>query len=109
MNETTNQPDLTDASIPSAEPKTEEANVSEEAPLLAELTSLREELSSLREELQKRERADEINRRNAASSAGRAGNSTAPEYFSPDEVRAMSPSEIRENYQRIRASMKKWH
>ncbi len=52
--------------------------------------------------------AEEINRRNAAHSAGNAGVHTPNEYFSPDEVRAMSPSEVREHYKKIRESMKKW-
>ncbi|MBR2353091.1 MAG: hypothetical protein IKA76_01130 [Clostridia bacterium] len=52
--------------------------------------------------------AEEINRRNAEQSAGRAGLHTSSEYYSPDEVRAMSPSEVRENYKKIRESMKKW-
>ena len=80
----------------------------EEHPLLTQIASLRAELSELREELNKRQKAEEINRRNAERSAGRAGTSTAPEYYSPDEVRAMSAHEVRENYQKIRAPMKRW-
>ena len=94
---------------PQAEAEAAEPGAPAEDPLLRELSSLRAELTSLREELEKRQKADEINRRNASLSAGRVGNGTAPEYYSPEEVRAMSQSEIRENYQRIRASMKKWH
>ena len=90
--------------IPSSEEETLPTD-----PLLEEIASLRSELSELREELTKRQRADEINRRNAERSAGRAGTNAAPEYFSPDEVRAMSQHEVRENYQKIRASMKRWH
>lgn len=78
-------------------------------PILSELTSLRQELSELRQELDLRRRADEVNTRNASLSAGRVGTNLAPEYYTPDEVRAMSPAEVRENYERIRASMKKWH
>ena len=55
-----------------------------------------------------RQYAEEINRRNARLSAGSAGVYTQNEYLSPDEVRAMSPSEVRENFKRIRESMKKW-
>ena len=29
-------------------------------------------------------------------------------YYTPEQVRAMSPEEVHENYERIRASMKKW-
>lgn len=86
-----------------------ENHTPEEMPWASELASLRSELSALREELAARQKADEINRRNASCSAGRAGTNTAPEYFSPEEVRAMSAHEVRENYQRIRASMKRWH
>lgn len=108
MNETNDKAEVLDEEvIPEASEAAEPEDPIED-PLLRELSSLRAELSSLREELEKRQKAEEINRRNASRSAGRAGNSTAPEYFSPEEVRAMSQSEIRENYQRIRASMKKW-
>lgn len=91
------------------EPIPNESDTSAEAPLLAEIASLRSELSELREELKLRVKADEINRRNAARSAGRAGTNASPEYYSPEEVRAMSAHEVRENYQKIRASMKRWH
>ena len=77
-------------------------------PLLSELSALRAEVSELRREIDLRRRADEVNRRNASLSAGRVGSNVAPEYYTPDEVRAMSPSEVRENYAKIRASMKKW-
>ena len=53
-------------------------------------------------------RAEQINRQNASRSAGRAGRSTVGEYFSPDEVRAMSQRQVHENYARILASMKTW-
>ncbi len=54
-------------------------------------------------------RADEINRRNASLSAGKAGKHTAGEYFSPDEVRAMSQRQVHNNYRAIMESMKHWH
>ena len=54
-------------------------------------------------------RAEEINRRNAARSAGKAGKHTAGEYFSPDEVRAMSQRQVHQNYRAIMESMKHWH
>lgn len=78
-------------------------------PILSEVTALRRELAELREELDLRRRADEVNSRNASLSAGRVGTNLAPEYYTPDEVRAMTPTEVRENYEKIRASMKKWH
>lgn len=55
------------------------------------------------------ERIEAINRKNAQKSSGKAGKNTPKEYFSPDEVRAMSHSEVRENYTKIIASMKKWN
>lgn len=54
-------------------------------------------------------RAEQINRQNASRSAGRAGRNTAGEYFSPDEVRAMSQKQVHENYAKIVASMKTWN
>ncbi len=49
-----------------------------------------------------------INSENAVRSAGKAGNGTASEYFSPDEVRKMSPAQVHANYKKIKESMKKW-
>ena len=111
MNDELTIPSATeDAPAPAepAEPAPASDGTAEPNPMLEELTALRAELSELRRELSLREHADEVNRRNAARSAGRVGTSLAPEYYTPDEVRAMSPSEVRENYQKIRASMKKW-
>ncbi len=49
-----------------------------------------------------------VNDRNAMVSSGRVtGN--APEHFTPDEVRAMSQSEVRANFSKIKESMKKWN
>lgn len=56
-----------------------------------------------------RERIEAINRKNAARSSGSVGKNTSKEYFSPDEVRAMSQAEVRENYNKIIESMKKWN
>lgn len=53
-------------------------------------------------------RAALINQRNAARSAGRAGTDGAAEYFSPDEVRAMSQRQVHENYNKILESMRSW-
>ena len=91
------------------EPLSNEPDAPADDPLLSEIASLRSELSELREELKLRAKAEEVNRRNASRSAGRAGTNAAPEYYSPEEVRAMSAHEVRENYQKIRASMKRWH
>jgi len=54
------------------------------------------------------EKADTQNRAVSRLSAG-AVEGTVPEYFSPSEVRAMSPSEVRANYKKIMRSMEKWH
>ena len=50
-----------------------------------------------------------INQRNASTAAGAAGKSAPKEYFSADEVRKMSPAEVRANYAGIRRSMEKWN
>lgn len=56
-----------------------------------------------------RQWAEQINQKNASLSAGRAGVNAASEYFSPDEVRAMTPKQVRQHYKTIRESMKKWN
>ncbi len=54
------------------------------------------------------EQAEKSNGENLRRSPGMP--KAAPrEYFTPDEVRAMSPLEVRENYQKIMFSMQKWH
>lgn len=65
---------------------------------------------ALAEQRQRRlaEQAEAMNLANAARSSG-AMQATEPEYFSPDEVRAMSRDEVRHNYQKIMQSMKKWN
>ena len=55
------------------------------------------------------ERRHEQNQKNAYRSAGRIGKNTSNEYFTPDEVRKMSPTEVRANYTKIIESMKKWN
>ena len=47
------------------------------------------------------------NSQNASRSSG-ALNPTESDYYSPDEVRAMSQKEVRANYQKIIQSMQKW-
>ena len=54
------------------------------------------------------QKAEEYNRLNDARSSG-ALTGTEPDYFSPTEVRAMTQSEVRANYQKIMRSMQKWH
>ena len=53
-------------------------------------------------------RAEEVNAKNAALSAGSAGLSAPRDYFSPEEVRAMSGAEVRKNYASIKRSMNYW-
>lgn len=55
------------------------------------------------------ERARGINQRNATLSAGIAGVNTPCEYFTQEQVRAMSRAEVKQNYSKIRESMKKWN
>ena len=54
------------------------------------------------------QRIAQINESNAKRAAGVAGVHTANEYFSPDEVRKMSRSEVHANFAKIRKSMEKW-
>ncbi len=51
--------------------------------------------------------ADSTNKKNEKCSTG-AVTPTENEYFTPGEVRAMSQSEVRANYQKIMRSMQKW-
>lgn len=78
------------------------ALVGEGVPLAAAYALYEKELAV------KKAKAGEINRKNAFLSAGRLGNQTPSEFFTPDEVRAMSPRQVHENYQKIRESMKHW-
>lgn len=54
-----------------------------------------------------RKDAERVNRRNADGGWGRADAATEG-FLSPDEVRAMSPTEVRKHYARIVESMKHW-
>lgn len=54
-------------------------------------------------------RVRELNRRNADASTGKVGVDSAKEFFTPDEVRAMSREEVHTNYSKILDSMKKWN
>ncbi len=64
---------------------------------LAERRRTREEETARESNLQNKRR----------SPSGIAGSSE--EYFSPAEVRAMSQTEVRENYQKIMRSIRSWH
>ena len=60
-----------------------------------------------RRRIRTEELAAEANLRNKGRSSGSL-EGTAPEYFSADEVRAMSQKEVRRNYQKILRSMSHW-
>lgn len=53
-------------------------------------------------------RAEAVNRRNASRASGQAGQNTKGDYFSPEEVRAMSQKQVHEHYAVIQESMKSW-
>ena len=53
--------------------------------------------------------AERVNAKNSSSSTGPVGREPSSDFFSPDEVRAMSRDEVRKNYAKIMASMKKWN
>ena len=61
-----------------------------------------------RRRLREAEIANETNQINTARSCG-ALTGTESDYFSPSEVRSMTPSEVRSNYNKILYSMQKWH
>ena len=48
------------------------------------------------------------NRKNSSASTGPVGSEPTAEYFSPDDVRAMSREEVRKYYPKIIESMKSW-
>ena len=54
-------------------------------------------------------KAEDVNSKNKSLSSGTLGKAGGGEYFSPAEVRAMSPAEVRANYSKIINSMSKWH
>ena len=60
-----------------------------------------------RREQVRRSTAEQVNRKNASGAWGRA-DAAAEDCLSPDEVRGMSPREVRDNYARIMESMKHW-
>ena len=55
------------------------------------------------------EKANATNRKNSEMSTGAIGRDTTESFYTPDEVRAMSRSEIKKNYSKILDSMKKWN
>ena len=55
------------------------------------------------------EKANATNRKNNEMSTGAIGRDTTENFYTPDEVRSMSRSEIKKNYSKILDSMKKWN
>ena len=55
------------------------------------------------------EKANATNRKNSEMSTGAIGRDSTESFYTPDEVRAMSRSEIKKNYSKILDSMKKWN
>ena len=55
------------------------------------------------------EQASIINKKNNGMSTGAIGRDTTETFYTPDEVRAMSRSEIKKNYSKRLDSMKKWN
>lgn len=53
--------------------------------------------------------AARVNSKNNELSTGAVGRSTTENFYTPDEVRAMSRSEVKKNYSKIIESMKKWN
>ena len=53
--------------------------------------------------------ASRINSKNSELSTGAVGRNTTENFYTPDEVRSMSRSEVRKNYSKIIESMKKWN
>jgi predicted RNase H-like nuclease (RuvC/YqgF family) len=54
-------------------------------------------------------KARTVNDQNKSLSSGAVGGSKKEDFFSPDEVRAMSAGEVKANYEKIISSMSKWH
>ena len=61
----------------------------------------------LKREREKQKEAERINNANRQRSSGSLVAADA-DYFSPDEVRAMSQDDVRKNYQKIMQSIQKW-
>lgn len=61
-----------------------------------------------RREAVRKQDAERVNRRNTDGAWGRA-EAMSEDFLSPDEVRLMTPAEVRKNYARITASMKHWN
>ena len=62
-----------------------------------------------RRETVRKARAGEVNRENTMRSSGAISSDNYNSFFTPAEVKAMSPAEVRANYTKIINSMSKWH
>ena len=96
--------------MPSMTDQSEAERLTEQ--LQNEMQGLRDEILQLQralEEQQLKQRQTEVNLRNALRSTGAITNAADSGYYSPDEVRKMSASEVRQKYGLIKESMKKWN
>ena len=71
---------------------------------LAAAYALYEKKTALRAEA-----ARNANSKNGELSTGSIGRESTESFYTPDEVRAMSRTEVRKNYSKIIESMKKWN
>lgn len=56
-----------------------------------------------------KEKAEDVNSKNKELSSGSLSSTKNEEYFTPDEVRAMSAAQVKANYSKIINSMSVWH
>lgn len=61
-----------------------------------------------RRQVREREAAETAHQQGRARSSGALEGNAGEMPYTPDEVRAMSPAEVRRNYAAIMASMKRW-
>ncbi len=57
----------------------------------------------------RRDAAENTNTANSARATGPIGRDVTENFYTPDEVRAMSRAEVKRNYSKILESMKKWN
>lgn len=72
------------------------------------LVALRMEVAALRE-MMEGAAVRRVNESNREMSPGALTPSRESDHFTQGEVRAMTPGEVRDNYEKILASMKHWH
>ena len=71
---------------------------------LAAAYALYERKNAIRSDMAKR-----ANEENSARTTGSIGRDNTENFYTPDEVRAMSRAEVKHNYSKIIESMKKWN